>query len=263
MFDRFNTPAKRGSTYLEIQVAMILMSVGVMGLYATNVVQSRQSGRLSEVLPAADTAAINQATSQWARKLGHYGSVDATVIPTLPAESHQTVWVVDDQDSGFTHFKDPADTYGWTQNWSASGNYQTFASFHLSYGNVGTWAQFEFNGLPPDEYTICTTFFDLSVLGDSIEHEIYDGPALLGSHFVDQRQDPTGVSYNGRDWLPLGTYEVNSGQLRVRLLDGPGATDFILADAMLLIRRPTMRVVSVSPTSGGGMTATLEPTPGP
>ena len=49
---------RRGSSYLEVQVAMVMLSIGMVGLYSMSVVQTRQTSRLTEILPADEPAGL-------------------------------------------------------------------------------------------------------------------------------------------------------------------------------------------------------------
>ena len=78
---------------------------------------------------------------------------------------------------------------------------------------------------------------------------------------VNQRVAPADFSHNGRMWRLLGVYAINSGQVRVRMLDGPTSRSYIICDAMLVRTCRPLRVLSVAETGSGGATATLEPMP--
>lgn len=251
---------RRGSSYLEVQVAMVLLAIGTAGLYSMSVVQTKQTRRLLDVLPAAEVPALNRSTDPWMRKLGVYASVDQVVAPTgiIPAYSY-VEQVVDDSDGspGFTYFKDPGDIYGWV-DWGHSRARLGNAHYHRSYGNVGSYAEFVVTGLPVGEYEVLTHYPEFASLGSSIAHEIEDGTTWRATVNVDQKVATSEVTFGGRDWDRLGVVQINSGTLRVRLLDGPGATNYIIADSILVRSARSFELLSVSETVGGGATATLE-----
>ena len=72
---------RRGSSYLEVQVAMVLLSIGIGGLYSLSVIQTRQSVALERMLPADEIASINPvadanpSVAAWAQKLGAYADM--------------------------------------------------------------------------------------------------------------------------------------------------------------------------------------------
>ena len=243
---------RRGTSYLEVQVAMVLMSLGAAGLYSMSVVQTRQTARITAVLPAEETAALNRASDPWERKLGVYAEVDAVVIPDSPAQPDlPTETLIDNQElANLQFYQNPADSHGWT-SWNYSPAYDGNAHYHYSLGNVGSYAQFTVTGLDPGEYEVYTTYPALGSLGTSVIHEIRDGGSVVASVTVDQTQDPSQLSHNGRMWDKLGFVEINSGTLRVRLLDGSGAIDYILADAILVRSRRSLEVVSIADTANG------------
>ena len=249
-----------GSSYIEVQVAMVMLAIGMGGLYSMIVVQTRQGNRLREMLPATQVAAINQAETAWARKLGVYASIDETVNAAdvvLPDTSFQLV--VDNQDSAasVTFFQSPDDPNGWTQ-WTQSQAYLGHCRFHRSNGNVGSWAQFNATGLPAGEYEILTTYPSFGTLGTAVPHEIYDGTKLIDTVPVDQTQPTSQVSHQGRLFDSIGVFTVTSGDVHLRLLDGPGSESFMLFDAILIRSRRPLDVVSLQPTANGGAQVVVE-----
>ena len=252
---------RRGSSYLEVQVAMVMLSIGMAGLYSMSVVQTRQTSRLTEILPAAQPAALNQAGHEWARKLGVYASVETTVVPSAPVANRPIVDVViDNQDPGATFHKGSSDWYGWT-SWNYYRAYLGNARYHYSFGRSGSWAELRATGLAQGDYEVYVSYPNLGSFGRAIPHRVYDGITLLETVNVDQRVAPADFSHNGRMWRLLGVYPINSGQVRLRMMDGPNSRYYIICDAMLVRTRRPLRVLSVAETGGGGATATLEPTP--
>ncbi|QDT13321.1 hypothetical protein [Planctomycetes bacterium K23_9] len=252
-----------GSSYLEVQVAMVMLAVGMAGLYSMTVVQTRQANRLRDSLPPADVAALNQAPTVWQRKLGVYATIDDAVVPAdpvLPRTDGETI--VDNQDGapGFTFYQEPSDPNSWI-SWTHSYTYNGNAHYHRSTDLVGSWCQFESNGLLPGNYEVLVTHPSFSSLGDAVPYEIYDGTTLLGTVNVDQTQSTSGTSYGGRMFDSLGVYTIDSGQLRVRLTDGPGCSNYILADAILISSQRVLDVVSITRDANGGATAVLEKVP--
>ena len=253
---------RHGSSYLEVQVAMVLMSLGTAGLYSMSVVQTRQSARMSAMLPADEVAALNRVADPWQRKLGVYAEIGDTVIadsPATPDMAFETI--VDNQQLGsLTYFQAPADMYSWI-SWNYWPSYLGNSHYHPSLGNVGSYAQFNVTGLVPGEYDVYTTFPALGSLGDAIVHEIRDGGAVVATKVVNQKVAPSELAHAGRMWEKLGHVQINSGALSVRLTDGPGATSFILADAILVRSRRSLEVVTIAETNSGGVTATLQVIP--
>jgi hypothetical protein len=245
---------------LEIQVAMVLLSIGMAGLYSMSVVQTRQTQMLSDVLPANDTPALNQAGDPWARKLGVYASMENAVTPLgniVPYSYFEQVIDNVDVPPSVAAYKDPSDIYGWI-SWNHDRAYRGNVHYHRSYGNVGSYIEFQTTGLPVGEYEVLTTYPIFATLGTAIPHQIFDGNTLRTTVTVNQQIATSEVAYDGRLWDRLAVVQVNSSTLRVRLADGPGSPYYILGDAMLVRSARSFDLLSVAKTAGGGATATLE-----
>ncbi len=239
---------------------MVLLSIGMAGLYSMSVVQTKQTRRLRDVLPAGETPALNQAATPWERKLGVYASVETTVTPVGNLVPYAFVeQVIDNLDSSpaVVASKHPTDSFGWI-SWNYWGAYRGNVDYHWSNGNVGSYIEFQATGLPIGEYEVLTTYPVFSSLGPAIPHQIFDGPALRTTVLVNQKMWPSDVTYDGRQWDRLAVVQVNSGTLRVRLTDGPGCQNYILGDAILVRTARSFNLVSVAKTAGGGATAILE-----
>jgi len=250
--------ARRGSSYLEVQVAMVLLSIGVAGLYSMSVVQTKQTVRLSNVLSAADQPALNQSADAWARKLGVYASVEANTVPRDdPIPYIYTERIVDNADSGARFHKDGDDTYGWT-DWNYSRAYRANARYHYSYGYVGSRSEFRFENLPDGEYEVLTTYPEFSSLGPAIPHQILDDNTLQTTVAVDQRVAPSEVYHDGRWWDRIAVVNIRRGKLKVRQLDGPNSMRYIIADAFMVRTARSFELLSVSKTPDGGATAVLQ-----
>lgn len=248
-----------GASYLEVQVAMVMLALGVAGLYSMVVVQTRQSNRLREMLPATEVAAINQANSPWARKLGVYADIQNAVLPSDSVEPDTSVEIVlDNQDTtSTTFFHNPMDAHGWGL-FSHPAAYLGGSIFHFSLGNAGSWGQFHVDGLPQGDYEIFVTYPSFANIGSAIPHQVYDDNVLLGTVAVDQTTSTSEIEFNGQLFDSIGVYNVNSGSLRVRLLDGPDSSSHIIFDAILIRSRRPLQVVSLEPTANDGAQVVLE-----
>jgi hypothetical protein len=245
---------------LEIQVAMVLLSIGMAGLYSMSVVQTKQTRQLRDLLPADELPALNQAANAWERKLGVYASIDGAVTPVGSISPYTYAeQVIDNNDgsAGLVMHKDPADILGWYP-WSYWPAYRGNAHYHPSYGRTGSYAEFRVTGLPIGEYEVLTSYPAIASLGASIPHRIYDDTQLRATVNVNQRIPPSEVTYDGRQWDRIAVIQVNSGTVRVRLTDGPGCQSYILADAVLIRSARSFNLLSVAKTAGGGATAIVE-----
>lgn len=255
-------PLRAGSTYLEIQVAMVMLAIAVSGLYSLSVIQTRQTSRLAEVLPSNEIAALNQADSAWERKLGSYARIESAAAPR-PAEIPyvKTTRIVDNQDgSPAVELFRGSNPYDWT-SWDYPTNYLGNAHFLYNTGDPSPWAELSAFGLPAGDYDVFVMHPVFTSLGNAIEHQVYDGNSLLESVLVNQQQSPDDTYHAGRWWKRLGTYEINSGTCRVRLIGGPGALWYIIADAIMVRSRRSLEIQSIADTADGGVTVTLEHVP--
>ena len=246
---------------MEVQVAMVLLAIGMAGLYSMSVVQTKQTRRLTDVLPPADVPALNRAGDPWMRKLGVYASVEELVTPTGSILAVFVLRASRRQPRRPARFyilsKTRVISLSWYA-WNYSPSYLGNSHYHRSYGNLGSYAEFSITGLPVGEYEVLTCYPALSSLGSAIPHQIYDGTTLRTTVNVNQKVATSEVSYNGRNWDRLAVVQINSGMVRVRLIDGSGARNYILADAILVRSARSFDVVSVAETAGGGATAILE-----
>ena len=77
---RRGTP-RFGLTYLEVQVAFLLLGVGLSGLVPLAVMQSKHLERIEDRFDHQTTYYLDPSDSAWARKLG----VPASVVTTPPS----------------------------------------------------------------------------------------------------------------------------------------------------------------------------------
>ncbi len=242
---------------------MVMLSIGMMGIYSMSTIQARQTGRLHAVLPEHDSdPAFNRAESDWARKLGVYTSVDDKLIKLDDPESLIPIEVIqDDSHSKVKYKKYKKDWWGWT-DWDYSPAYLGSCHYHYSQGNVGSRVEFEIKNLQKERYyEVLITYPAFASLGSAIPVEIYDNNKLLATRSLNQRVPPSDASYHGRMWHSLGTYYFKHDDVKVKLLDGPTSRNFIIADAILVRTPRLLSVVSQGPTGTGGATVTLQVAP--
>ena len=256
-------PSRRASTYLEIQVAMVMLSIATAGLYSVSVIQTKQSTRLTDRVFAefADAdAAINAPTSPWARKLGAMATVDEVTSPGIPIDpDNYFVSITDNDGSGVTTtFREPSDSYGWTF-WTYFRCYGGNAYFHreTSQPGDGSYCDQEIAGIPNGNYEVLITYPNLFTLGRNIAYEIYDGTTLVQTISVDQWQPCNDTQLDGHDWERIAVMPITSGTLKIRIKDGPAARNFLIVDA-IAVRTRKFELTSVTPTSSAGATALLE-----
>lgn len=252
---------RRGSSYLEVQVAMILLAIGMGGLYSISVIQSRQTARLTGLLHPDDVLAINRVDKVWARKLGVYADIEDAVTPvSFPYPYVYFEGVVDDADGSpaVTYYSDPTDNNPapWTPEHDKK-YYRDDGLYKDSYDETGSWIEFQITGMPPGEYEVLTTYATWTDNATAVPHEIYDGSTLLTTVIVDQTIVPSDLNYDSQDWERIAVVEVLSGTLRVRLLDGPGCSPWIIGDGFMVRTARSLCLHSLIETGSGGFTAEL------
>ena len=258
--------SRRGSSYLEIQVAMVLLSIGMMGLYSISVVHTKQSVRLRNVLPPDQVASINPMVAgnpqetAWLKKLGAVAAIESDAVATtttlypLNLGFEQTV---DDEDgpSAFQIHTAPGAIwfeYGGLPNHNES--------LHLLYSGstIGSYAEYTI-AITPGEYEVLMFVPRHSLFGDSVPYEIYDGNTLVDTVFVDQHTPSVDHFQWGKWWERLGVYTFNDPTLRVRVLDTSPSGIYLVTDAVMVrCRRSFDLLTDVMETEDGGARVTVE-----
>lgn len=251
---------RRGSSYLEIQVAMILLAIGISGLYSISVVQTRQTGRLIGLLHPDDVLAINRVDNKWAAKLGVYADIESAVeavVSPYPYVYHEAVIDEADGSPAVTTYSSPSDPDDWLPEHDKD-YYQDDGIYKESSNNeTGSWIEFEFTGVPPGEYEVLTTYATWTDNAMGVPHEVYDGATLLTTVVVDQTDTPTDLHHDGQDWKRIAVVEAISGTIRIRLTDGPGCAPWIIGDGMMIRTVRSLCLHSIDETNSGGYTAEL------
>jgi hypothetical protein len=246
---------------LEVQVAMILLAIGMSGLYSISVVQTRQTARLTGLLHPDGVLAINRVDNAWARKLGVYANIEDTVTAVNSPYPYQYYEAVIDEADGepfVTHYSDPTDAQ--PEPWQSENDnkyYRDDGIYKVSHEETGSWIQFAFTGVPPGEYEVLTTYPAWTNNSEHVTHRIYDGTTYLGPFRVDQTQTPSDLEHDGEDWERFAVVEILSGTIRVRLVDGTGSEPWIIADGVMIRTARSLCLHSIDETQDGGFTAEL------
>ncbi|QEG01796.1 hypothetical protein Mal15_58770 [Stieleria maiorica] len=266
------TSARRGSTYLEVQVAMVLLSIGISGLYSLSVVQSRQTAQLQQMLPADQIASINPVTAgspaeaAWAKKFGVYADIvpDAVAAPSpiYPLNSGYQAIRDNEDSSGFTtHAATGGDD--WEEYGGHPGDNESTVHEIQTTAAYGSYALFSFYSVPPGDYELFTYVPEkkssyAGEFGSAVPHHVYcDG--LVGTVHVDQRSLKHDLERSGRWWESLGTYTFTHSTVHVLIYDTPVSGDWLIADAVMLRCRRSVEIVTPAlATPDGGATVTVE-----
>ncbi|WP_182870842.1 type IV pilus modification PilV family protein [Rhodopirellula sp. JC639] len=263
---------RRGSTYLEVQVAMVLLSIGISGLYSLSVIQSRQTAQLQQMLPADQIASINPVTAgspaeaAWAKKFGVYADIVPNAVaaptPNYPLNSGYQE-IRDNEDiSGFTtHAATGGDD--WEEFGGHSGDNESTVHEIQTAAAYGSYAMFSFYSVPPGDYEVFTHVPEkknsyVGEFGSAVPHYVYCG-SWQGPVHVDQRALKHDLELSGRWWESLGVYTCTDSTVHVLIYDSPISGDWLVADAVMLRCRRSVEIVTPArPTTSGGATVTVE-----
>jgi len=135
--------------------------------------------------------------------------------------------VVDDGDAGFTTIGT-----GW-QSFSHALGYKGDFSSPTSLSDPALSATWTFpNATTGKKCSFFVTFKAYSLLTNQAPYTIMDGTKTIGSKTVNQKADPLGNTYDGRNWTLLGTYTVNGSSVSITLTRPQGLTaNGMIADA--------------------------------
>ncbi len=151
----------------------------------------------------------------------------------------QSVPIIDDANvlDGYTNYPPAASvgSFSTTGSWTTSAQ-GAFGGSHVSTGAVGSGSSTATWSMPvtPGSYEVDVTWPASASLSASATYNVYDGGTKLGSVAVDQQTAPSGVAYEGVNWLSLGSFTFSTTQLSVTLANsaGDGQVD---ADAVRIL----------------------------
>ncbi len=159
-----------------------------------------------------------------------------------------TSMVVDDGDAGFT-----STGQGW-QRFQHSLGYQGDILAPSSIADKSLSATWTFSNVTAGQYKFFVTFKAYSLLTNKAPFTMKDGATTLGSSTVNQKTDPSGNAYDGKNWVLLGTYTVKGPTVSITLSRPEDLTiNGVIADSARIER------VAMQPMASG-LSPTLETT---
>jgi len=144
-------------------------------------------------------------------------------------------WIIDDQNAGFHKvglWADNSNTFGY------AGSVKTVAG-----GDGSNWARWTFGGLAPGVYDVYGTWVAFGNRATNAPFTIADGTVSQFSTAVNQQQWP-GLPINGINWRSIGTIEVTTGDLIVKLTNQ--ANGYVVADAVMIARQGAQQATLVA-----------------
>ena len=249
---------RAGLSFLELQVAFLILGIALGGVVPLLVMQSKQIKQLQDrfkgtykddasaevyyLAPSRDLAAPDQAfadsllfsTNAWARKLGAVASLvredDYDGLPALPQRPEPAPDVIDDMDGGPAYTESGA-------GWHDGPEYVGFRD-RLRMHNAGEGsepASWTFTGLDPNwDYQVLITWVKAADQAAQAPFTVYDNTVAIQTFLVDQKNnDPDGETYEGAVWETLGVFDITSSTLKVVLKDDLSGK--VVADAVRII----------------------------
>lgn len=251
---------------------MVLMAIGVSGLYSLSVIQTRQSTRLEQLLPANELTSINPVSGSstqeaaWAKKLGVYAEIASNAVdpPVTPQPlNHGFMQIIDNEDStGFVTYQELGGD-DWEEYGGHPGDNELNVAEIETLASYGSYALFYFTNVPPGDYELYTYVPTKNgaypgEFGSAVPHQIYCG-GYLATVNVDQRSIEQDLEYNGKWWEQLGVFTCTAGTVYIVIRDAPVTGRWLVADAMLLRSRRSFEIITpVSTTSADGASVTVE-----
>lgn len=276
--ERSHSVNRFGFSYLEIQVAMVLLSIGIAGLFSMSVVQTRQTSRLERLLPANDGRGTNEIVSinsvvtaddrvtDWAKKLGVYAETTMTGIVerqrSIPL-SELPPQIIDNESSSGLVLYDGGSGSGWVEYVGHTSSYGNSAHQISNADSSGAYAYYLFTSLPEGEYEVCIHVPEkdpslTGEFGETVEYWVFDENGW-NQTLVNQRSIRPDVDYGGRWWQSLGTYYFPSGIGYVFTRDSNYPSDWFIADAVMIRPRRSWQLAGeVTRSANDGASVVVE-----
>lgn len=145
------------------------------------------------------------------------------------AEEPQNEFIIDNGAAGYSR-----SFSGWTTLTNTLA-YQLDYDY-ASAGNGSAVANWNFTAIPNGSYQIFTRWSHFNNRATNAPFTVYSGlggASELGTTLVNQQLAPVGDFSNGVAWQSIGTFEVTSNTLRVRLANN--ANGFVVGDAIRIV----------------------------
>lgn len=224
---------RRGFSYLETQVAMVLFMMTISGVVPLAVIQTRQLSRVESRFEPGTTQYLNQPEGRWARKLGAPAILSDT--PPAPAEPTEEAWpilTVDDQDEGYRE-KNKSWNDWWHYSWSPAYGGDFTLNFPDDAKDTAIW---EFKNLRPAKYTVLATYPTFAFANRSAKYVLFLNGKKEDDKKVDQTKPIKEPPVDGVPWKKLDTIKVETKNATIRVeLSDEDAKGYNVIDAIRLV----------------------------
>lgn len=224
-----------GFSFLELQVALVVLGIALAGLGPLVVMHLKQMERVEQRTSDGTVYYLVPSTDGWARKLGAAASIQ-TADPGPPPSPPMTL--IDDADAAYGE-SGPDSWHSHTRD-----AFNDLLRCH-STGSGTNIARWQFTGLSPGWYEVLATWCGGSDQAPDAPYTVWDGTEFEDTIRVDQSQEPTGPVFNGRPWTSLGVFALQATSLAVELSDDAN-DDRVVADAVRIVPiRNLIEVLSI------------------
>jgi len=216
---------RAGFTFLELQVAFLLLALSLAALGPMVVMQSRHLAVLEDRFDETTTYHLTPVESDWASRLGAAAVVTDTATSSGPPPP-PIVTLIDQTDPGYTEEDIGAIDWTTVHNSHSYGSYQR----RQNGGGFGDKAYFTFENLPAGNYEVFATWGKKSNNAPNTPFTIYDDTIQVGFRRRNQKKHPKDAWIEGVRWAQLGLFPISSGTLKVMVSDN--ANGYVMADAI-------------------------------
>jgi hypothetical protein len=226
---------KYGGTSTDLEVTLQSSDTSEATVPATVTIPAGFTSVTFDVMVVDDAVADRtQTVTITATATGFLGAMDSLQV------TDDETWTVDDEDPGYS------ETPVWTQvampaypGYAGTGD-PSFGDWRYRPAGTGSSvATWEVTTNRPGQYEVFVTWAPFPNRATHAPYQVYDGPAaggvLEGTFHVNQRNTPVAhVTFGGRPFQRLGTFNITSNTLAVTLSDL--ANNYVIADAVQFAR---------------------------
>ncbi len=214
---------RQGFSFLDVQVALVVFAVALMGLYPLVVMQSKQAKKIDGWVSPKTTYYLVPSSDEWARKLGAVASIQTQNPGVRPPPP---VLLIDNGEYGYVEAGS-----GWGAETQKKAFQETLRWHPAGTGeNTATW---QFTGIPPGWYDVQVTWLASGNRASNAPYQVYDAAILRGVYLVNQLKAPAGPLFGDVSWQSLATVSISSGAATVILSDD--ADGRVVADGVRLV----------------------------